>query len=231
MTDPCDSRALRYGNSFGQVLSEPGAIHYAVVPAFGRHFALDMPFIVNVADGPEAAANGQLHVSVGFHDGHYAVSPPVVNARRGDIIQWSCDADTVPPFAVFSEKGELSSDRLCRQSVFTHIVKFAETIEWVDSHGSGITGTLEVTAPSSTDDDALRKWRRQLSQGVVVTISGKKKHYEAHAFIGQHIFFAVEDAPGISITRKAPVPDDLEEPSPPPPATAPVKPAKDKARK
>jgi hypothetical protein len=44
------------------------------------------------------------------------------------------------------------------------------------------------------------KWMKALSQGALVTIKGRAEPQQVEIVTGQTVFFAVVDAPGITIT-------------------------------
>jgi hypothetical protein len=73
--------------------------------------------------------------------------------------------------------------------------------EWVDAYGSKVGGTVVVRSPECKDKKAQAQWLRALEDGNVVTISGEKVHPpKLQVITGQTVVWAIEKAPGISIT-------------------------------
>lgn len=200
MMNVLDSRGLDRTNCFAQCFSEPGTYRYSVVPAFGGHFSQEFPCVLTVSPGPAAGEGTQHYVQIGFRDGHLVVSPANLAIQQGDVVFWSSADENVPRYAVIGKDRAFASDRLTRQCVFTHIFGLPGTYRWMDANGSRASGIVTVTSPDSKKETQLQKWRSQIRGPALVAIKGAKAGNDVEAVVGQQVFFAVEDAPGITIT-------------------------------
>jgi plastocyanin len=200
MMNVLDSRGLDRTNCFAQCFSQAGTHRYAVVPALGGHFSQELPFVVTVAGGPATGEGTQHNVEVRFKAGHFAAEPASISVQQGDVVLWTSPEENIPRYAVIGKNRAFASDRLTKECLYTHIFGLPGTYRWVDANGSQASGTVTVTSPDSRNEAELRKWRNALGEVALVTINGARSGNDAKAVVGQQVFFAVEEAPGISIT-------------------------------
>ena len=94
-----------------------------------------------------------------------------------------------------------ASDRMAKECVFTQVFGIPGEYRWVDANGSGLSGTITVIAPPIRDEAGFERWRRHTGEGVLVMIDGADaKPADVQVLVGQTLFFAVNNAPGITIT-------------------------------
>ncbi|MEA3015375.1 MAG: hypothetical protein QOI38_97, partial [Sphingomonadales bacterium] len=200
MMNVLDSRGLDRTNCFAQCFNQQGSYRYAVVPALGGHFSQDLPYVVTVAAGPATGEGSQHNVEIAFRGGHFTAAPESLSIKQGDVVLWTSIDEDIPRYAVIGKDRAFASDRLTKECVYTHIFGLPGTYRWVDAHGSPASGTITVTSPDSKDEADLARWRSSIGGVALVKIKGAKSGNDAAVVVGQQVFFAVEEAPGISIT-------------------------------
>ncbi len=67
---------------------------------------------------------------------------------------------------------------------------------------SDIGGRVVVKDLDTKSKEDCEKWMRSLTEGALVTIKGRAEPQEVEVLTGQTVFFAVVDAPGITITDR-----------------------------
>jgi plastocyanin len=201
-----DSRFIKLGDCFAHRFSAPGTFAYALSPipsSFAAHH--DEPpaqaVIVTGRDDDEAAAQRQHHVNVSTVDGQLRATPAQLRVRAGDLVVWSGDRSVTFGFRVRGRIGDegIDSASLHTESVYTHAFGLAGTYEWADANGSGLRGEVRVSMPEAAKGQ--EEWLSRLSQGTLVHVRGDRAEPGSVDIIaGQTVVWAVEDAPGVSIT-------------------------------
>jgi hypothetical protein len=131
------------------------------------------------------------------------VSPGELAIIAGDFVLWSADSQSVPHYAILGEGTAFASDRLLGQSLYTHIFGTAGDYEWVDAHGSAVSGRVSVAGPRGGDQASMREWQAASAQPALILIKdGRAQPAELRIVVNQQVFFAVEDGPGITVTDK-----------------------------
>jgi hypothetical protein len=92
-------------------------------------------------------------------------------------------------------------------SVFTHAFGLPGEYAWADANGSRLRGVVRVVPPrleSRTAAGRRAEWQRALGQGTMILVRGETAEpAEVEVVVGQTVFWAVQDAPGVSITDVA----------------------------
>ncbi|WP_426502013.1 hypothetical protein ACPPVO_30670 [Dactylosporangium sp. McL0621] len=201
-----DSRFLNLTNCFSYRFSAPGTFRYDLSPLpTGLADEDDDARAIVVAD-KEGGAQQQHHITVGRVDGELTATPARLEVNRGDLVTWSTDGTTGTGFAVRGAIGKtvVDSAALCDESVYTHAFGLPGTYEWADANGSGLRGVVRVAAPEPRAQKAngrRTQWQRALARGTLVHVRGAAAEpAEVEIQVGQTVFWAVQDAPGVTIT-------------------------------
>jgi hypothetical protein len=104
-------------------------------------------------------------------------------------------------FAVRGQMGEefVSSASLRTESVFTHAFGLPGTYEWADANGSGLRGQVRVGTPRAAAGH--QEWLSRLGEGTLIHVRGDQAEPDSIDILaGQTVVWAIEDAPGVSIT-------------------------------
>jgi hypothetical protein len=92
---------------------------------------------------------------------------------------------------------------MTESSVYTHPFGLAGEYEWQDANGSGLGGRIIVRQPQLDAGQDIEAYRKLLATGTLVLIRDRRIEPETvEIVVGQTVFFAVETAPGISITDR-----------------------------
>jgi plastocyanin len=203
MMDHFDSRALGPTDCYGQRFMRPGSYIYGVLPT-GSHWMNDhRPFVIHVEGTAPGKTMGQHNVAVTYSGDGFRVEPTELRIETGDFVLWNSSGDQSVPHSIVGEKDFFDSTRLLNESGYTHAFGFAGEYAWTDAHGSGVGGTVRVKDPQCKTQKDYARWREQLAQGTLVTISeGKAEPSVVDVMIGQTVFFMVVKALGISITDR-----------------------------
>ena len=128
---------------------------------------------------------------------------PKLEVEQGDTVLWHAPDPRVPGFAVCGRYGRKQFDSSCieEEAIYTHAFGLPGEYVWVDAHGSGLSGVVVVRSPARNDKKSQRAWVKALSKGSLVHIKGgKAKPGKLELVTGQTAFWAIESAPGITIT-------------------------------
>jgi plastocyanin len=201
-----DSRFLRYVDCFAQRFSTAGEIAYDVTTTAGARIALEpAPFKIRVKQGP-ARREGEQHFVTVRRDGRrFVADPPELEITAGDNVLWNASDPKTPGYAVHGNGagGGFNSTALAGEAVYTHAFGLPGEFRWTDANGSGISGLVHVREVDSKDRREIAAWADQMKEGVLVVISGDRVNpQEVNIYVGQTVFFAVEKAPGITITDR-----------------------------
>jgi plastocyanin len=210
-----DSRVLTYLDCYAKKFSRAGRVEYRLLTGAGACVPEDAAFTIDVS-GREEGESRQHDVEVRFVDRTLTAEPAHLDIQPSDIVLWHANDLTVPGFTVrgTAPDGDFDSGAMEEEAVFTHAFGSAGTYEWVDANAGAVRGTVEVVDPERQRQKDCEKWVESLGEGALVHItSGKVKPERIQILTGQTVFWAVEKAPGISITDTRLLP---EVPSPPP---------------
>ena len=222
MTENLDSRTLRHTDCYGQRFMKPGTYPYALVPAGGVGANGDHPYVVEVVEKSSGRADRDMHqtvVTVRFgkegHDdcscpehpsgpGRFVPDEERVTVEAGDMVLWNSPDAADRPFAVEGQKDFFGSSVLTNECGYTHVFTTPGDHEFVDAHGSGLRGVVRVANPQPRNKEELRAWQARLGEGTLVMINdGRAEPAEVEIVLGQTVFFAVVNGPGVSITEPA----------------------------
>ncbi|MGH2697694.1 MAG: hypothetical protein ACRDJL_00665 [Actinomycetota bacterium] len=202
--DMLDSRTLSYVDCFARRFARSGTVRYQITSASVRCALHDEDaFSIEVREDRTPRKEGTQHdVTVGVKGARFTVEPAKLSIEAGDIVMWHARNSSVPGFIVQGQAGDerFSSASLESESLYTHAFGVPGTYEWSDSGRSDIGGRVVVKDLDTKSKEDCEKWMESLSQGALVTIKGKADPQQVEIVTGQTVFFAVVDAPGITIT-------------------------------
>lgn len=204
-----DSRVLGHLSCYGKKFARPGKIQYRLLAGSGACPAGDDEegvFAIEVSG--KAAGEGTQHdVEVRFAKGAFVADPPRLEIQAGDLVLWHAAAG-VPGFTVRGQGpgGRFDSGALDDEAIYTHAFGVAGRYEWTDAYRGAVSGVIEVVAPERSelgardDGDA---WVKALAEGALIhVVKGKARPDRIRVLPGQTVFWAVESAPGITITDR-----------------------------
>jgi plastocyanin len=198
-----DSRFIRLGNCFAYRFSVPGTFAYALSPiasSLAAHHGEPPAQAVIVTEG-HGADQRQHYVKVSLADKTLTARPAELRVTAGDLVVWSADQSVTFGFRVRGRIGDevIDSASLRTESIFTHAFRLPGSYEWADANGSGLHGQVRVSMPAA--EVAHEEWLDRLQQGTLVHVRGDRAEPEMVDIVaGQTVVWAVEDAPGVSIT-------------------------------
>jgi plastocyanin len=199
-----DSRVLGHGDCFAKKFSYAGTVRYLVVPAGVELAVEEDTFTILVKKQSDDAIERRQHtVAVSREGAQLIVDQPQLEIEEGDTVLWHGADASVPGFAIRGSGGRRDFDSSCleEESIYTHAFGVPGEYHWVDAYGSNISGVIIVSAPETTAKKAQREWLKRLSKGTLIHIRGEKVDPgRVQLVTGQTVFWAVEKAPGISIT-------------------------------
>lgn len=201
--DTLDSRVLSYVDCFARRFAKAGTVRYGITSASVRCDLHDEDaFVIEVSERREPGEGTQHDVTVRMKAGRFTVEPAKLSIQAGDIVMWHGANSAVPGFIVQGQAGKqrFSSASLDAESLFTHAFGVPGTYEWGDTGRSDIGGRIVVKDLDTKSKEDCEKWMKSLGQGALVTIKGKADPQQVEIVTGQTVFFAVVDAPGITIT-------------------------------
>ena len=206
-----DSRVIGYGDCFAKKFSYAGKVRYLLVaagvelPVAGDTFTILVKKRSDlVKKRSDDTSEGRQHIlAVGREGAQLIVDRPQLEVEEGDTVLWHGADASVPGFAVRGRHGRSEFDSSCLndEAIYTHAFGVPGEYRWVDAYGSNVSGVIIVSAPGKTGKKARREWLKELSKGTLIHIRGEKADPERVDLVtGQTVFWAVENAPGISIT-------------------------------
>lgn len=200
-----DSRLLHFTDCFAHRFAAAGTFRYDVSPLpsvlLRRRDEDEAAPEVVVRPGDEGGQR-QHHVTVSVVRGQLTVAPRRLEISEGDLVCWSADRSVRTGFVVRGRINDATIDsaELHHESVFTHAFGIAGDIEWVDAHGSKLRGRVRVVHPGE-QDQRRAGWASAIGQGTLIHVRGEQAEpAEVEILVGQTVFWAIEDAPGITIT-------------------------------
>lgn len=204
MSNAFDSRALQYTDAYGQRFMREGTFRYKVTAAMAPCTNDEWPFLIEVTEGRDDGMK-QHTVTLKYEDRVFRPEDgnPALQVRSGDLVLWVCRQPDAPPFQVAGDKEFFNSGRLVNESGYAHAFGAAGDYEWVDAYGSGLGGIVRVSDPAIRDHRDINKWCRDMATGALLMISGTgAEPAEIEILTGQTVYFAVTEAPGVSVTDR-----------------------------
>ena len=206
-----DSRFIRRANCFAHRFSAPGTFAYALSPLpssfFAHHDEPPAQAVIVTAREDGGGTRHQYQITVSSVDGELRTRPAELRVAVGDLVTWSGDKSVTFGFRIRGRIGDevVDSASMRTESIFTHAFGLPGTYEWADANGSGLRGQVRVrTLEASVGTE---EWLSRLERGTLVHVRGERAEPQAvDILVGQTVVWAVEDAPGISITDTALIP-------------------------
>jgi plastocyanin len=204
-----DSRLLRTGDCYAHRFSTPGVFRYELSPlpvSLAVHEDEEPVRVVVVSAATDKAQQQKQHDVVVKQTGNtLMVEPTRIDAVAGDLVVWAGDKSVAQGFRVRGQLGDqvIDSSALRDESIFTHAFGLAGEYEWVDANGSGLGGEIQVSLPDATTFDQ-DQWLATLEQGSLINVKGQRATpRKVEIIVGQTVVWAVEKAPGVSITDRS----------------------------
>jgi plastocyanin len=204
--DSLDSRSLRYIDCFAQSFSAPGQAYYRLSTAAGGclPFEKEGAFTISIETRASAGPESHQHnVTVRSEGQRLIADPPNLKIETGDTVLWNTADPGVQGFAVQGEspEGRFDSSAMTLHAVYTHAFGTPGDYQWLDANGSKVSGIVSVRSLDLNDPEQCKKWVASLSEGALIMVRGEKAEPErVEILTGQTVFWAVERAPGISVT-------------------------------
>lgn len=208
--DALDSRSLRYVDCYGQKFSSPGQVRYHITNAaaawlpVGKVGEKDEVFTIDVRERKAATKEGGQHnVTVRREGKRLVADPPHLEIEAGSIVLWHTPDSSIMGFTVSGEGagGPFNSSALTSEAVYTHAFGAPGDYEWVDENGGTLKGLVHVGPMEQGKREEFEKWVKAITNGAVININGDKVTPDrVQVLVGQTVFWAVQKAPGISIT-------------------------------
>ena len=199
-----DSRSLRYVDSFTQRFSKPGEVIYQITTTAGAAVSLEPgPFKIHIKEAPGQREGEQHFVTIKRDGRRFIAEPTELDINAGDNVLWHASDPKIAGYAVRGNGagGGFDSTALAAETVYTHAFGLPGEFRWIDANGGRASGLINVRQVNSKHEREMAAWVDHVKEGVLVVISGDRvEPNEVNIFIGQTIFFAVEKAPGITIT-------------------------------
>jgi plastocyanin len=198
-----DSRFIRLGDCFAHRFSAPGTFAYALSPipsSLAAHHG-ERPAQAVIVTAGDSGEQRQHHVKVSMAEGTLTATPAELRVTLGDLVVWSPDRSVTFGFRVRGRVGDdlVDSASLHTESIFTHAFGLPGSYEWADANGSGLRGQVRVATPDTAAGHD--EWLGRLERGTLVHVRGNHAEPETvEIVVGQTVVWAVEDAPGVSIT-------------------------------
>ena len=225
-----DSRSLQYVDCFGQKFSSPGTVRYRLTTAAGADLPVEdteeETFTIEVKDGPgpqagERRESRQHQVSV-RQEGPELVQeagaptpgsrrrrkrlvadPPRLEIAVGDVVLWNSPEPSTRGFAVRGEDDNYTFDSssLVSECVYTHAFGAPGDYEWVDANGGRVSGVVRVRSLDANNKAERKRWLAAMRDGALVVITDDQADpNQLDIVAGQTVFWAVQQASGITVT-------------------------------
>jgi plastocyanin len=212
-----DSRFIGQTNCFAQRFSTPGTFRYRLSPipspvTAHQEESAAQSVIVSANSGKEQSRH---MVKVRLHEGELAASPAHLKIAAGDIVVWSAEKSVKLGFRVRGMIADhmIDSASMRTESIFTHAFGLPGTYRWADANGSRLQGQVRVEMPDTSGGH--EEWFTSLQAGTLVHVRGETAHpEEVEIVVGQTVVWAIEDAPGVTITDATLI-GGRQEPEPP----------------
>lgn len=204
--DTLDSRLLQYVDCFAQKFATPGHVHYGISTLAGACLSVgdEGEFTIDVkARSGNNGESEQHDVQVRREGNKFFADPPHLEIRAGDMVLWNTPDPGLTGYVVVGKGagGKFDSSALTSEAVYTHAFGTPGEYTWVDANRGKISGVIHVRSLDPKDKEQCQKWLATLEQGSLITIEGDTVYpVKMEILTGQTVFWAVQKAPGISIT-------------------------------
>ncbi len=205
MNQNLDSRVLNFGECYAMKFTHNCKAIYRVQ----THTAYTLPgdddfFTISVNDSDRKKGNEQQHIiTIRRKGSRLYAEPEHLEIDQNDIVLWHTDDPEIHNFVIQGEAGKNSFDSSCMDeyAIYSHAFGVEGEYQWQDAYGSKIGGVIKAISPECHDKKSQKKWLKSLSKENLVTISGDKvEPRKLEILTGQTVIWAIEKAPGISIT-------------------------------
>jgi len=200
-----DSRFIGLGSCFAHRFSTAGTFRYGLSvlpPSLAPQAEQEPALAVTVTERREERQR-KHYVRVSMTAAGLSASPAHAHLSAGDIVIWAADKTVRFGFRVRGMIGDdvLDSGALHTESIYTHAFGLAGSYEWTDANGSGLSGRVTVTMPDASLTHEARL--EHLQKGTLVHVTGTQAEPASiEIIVGQTVVWAVEDAPGVTITDR-----------------------------
>lgn len=204
--DTLDSRSLRYIDCFAQHFTTPGKVIYRITTLAGACLPVEErgEFTIEVKAQTEKGGEGQQHnVQVLKKGDKFVAEPAHLEIRAGDMVLWNTPDPGISGYAVVGRGpgGSFNSTALTSEALYTHAFGTPGEYKWVDANNGKVSGVIIVRSMDSKNQEECAVWTDALSKGSVIIIEGDNaRPRKLEILTGQTVFWAVQKAPGISIT-------------------------------
>jgi plastocyanin len=199
-----DSRALGFGDCYGQRFMKPGTYRYDVVTAGGGPVVTDFRYTIEVVANDGGATMKQHDVILKTEGRGFVVDQEVMTISEGDLVLWACADATAHAFEVRGDQAFFGSAALTNECGYSHAFGTPGEHRWADALGGPAEGVVRVKDVRCATPAELTAWRKRLTRGTVVMISdGKVEPAEVDVVLGQRVFFAVVSTSPMTITETA----------------------------
>lgn len=199
-----DSRALGFGDCYGQRFMKPGTYRYDVVFTGGGPLVTDFPFTIEVVAAEGDPTMKQHDIALKTTGRRFVVDEDVVTIGEGDLVLWSSADPAAHAFEVRGDQAFFGSAALTTECGYSHAFGTAGEHHWADALGGSAEGVVRVKEVRCSSPAELASWRKRLTRGTVVMINdGKVEPAEVDIVVGQRVFFAVVKTAPMTITDTA----------------------------
>ena len=199
-----DSRALGFGDCYGQRFMRPGTYRYDVVPAGGGSLVTDHPYTIEVVAAKGESTMKQHDVMLKTKGRGFVVDSEALTINEGDLVLWTCVDPNARAFEVSGDQAFFGNAALTNECGYSHAFGAPGKHHWVDALGGPAEGVVTVKEVRCSTPAELASCRKRLSRGTLVMINdGKVEPAEVNIVVGQRVFFAVVATEPMSITDAA----------------------------
>lgn len=199
-----DSRALGFGDCYGQRFMKPGTYRYDVVSAGGGSMVTDHPYAIEVVATKGESAMKQHDVILKTKGRGFVPDNEVLTIAEGDLVLWACADPSAHAFEVSGDQAFFGNAALTNECGYSHAFGTPGEHHWVDALGGPAEGVVRVKEVRCSNPTELASWRKRLSRGTLVMINdGKVEPAEINVVVGQRVFFAVVATEPMTITDSA----------------------------
>ncbi len=201
ISNTLDSRALGFGDCYGQRFMKPGTYRYDVVSAGGGSLVTEHPYTIEVAEAKGEATMKQHDVMLTTKERRFVADTEVLTINEGDLVLWACADPNAHAFEVSGDQAFFGNAALTNECGYSHAFGTPGRHHWVDALGGPAEGVVSVKEVRCSTPAELASWRKRLSRGTLVMINdGKVEPAEINVVVGQRVFFAVVSTEPMTIT-------------------------------
>lgn len=213
MNQNLDSRVLNFGECYAIKFTRNGKAVYRLQTHTGYTLpGNDDYFTISVNESSREKGNEQQHtITIRRKGSQLYAEPEHLEINQDDIVLWHTDDPAIHNFVIQGEAGNNTFDSSCMEEyvVYSHAFGVAGEYHWKDAYGSKIGGVIKAVSPECNDKKSQAKWLKSLDRENLITICGDKvEPQKLEILTGQTVIWAIEKAPGISITDSRLLPPD-----------------------